>query len=159
MLLESLFIALPESVLIDHEWQQANGDSLRETQRDADILWAGCFSSVRKKLLCCLLQNAGLRYNAATVTCQCCTKSRINTFCCHLLVTKVPLFQFWEPGGWRSMCKCESRSEWGWPCDCCLHGHGVILNKVPVPSCACSWAQRLLTSKTGQIPSVLHYSE
>lgn len=38
MLLESLFIALPESVLIDHEWQQANGDSLRETKRDADIL-------------------------------------------------------------------------------------------------------------------------
>lgn len=34
MLLESLFIALPESVLIDHEWQQANGDSLRERPRE-----------------------------------------------------------------------------------------------------------------------------
>lgn len=56
MLLESLFIALPESVLIDHEWQQANGDSLRETKRDADILWVGWFSSVRRKLLCCFLQ-------------------------------------------------------------------------------------------------------
>lgn len=128
MLLESLFIALPESELIDHEWQQANGDSLRHTERDADILWTGWFSSVRRKLLCCLLQQrVGLRYNATTVTLPVLHKILNKYFLLPSFGHKGTSLSIL--GAWwlkEHVQVCESRNYRGYPRDCCLHGHGVI---------------------------------
>lgn len=113
-------------------------ESLREMQMfsglDGLVQWGkSCFAASCNKV--------GLRYNAATVTCQCCTKSWINTFCCHLLATKVPLFPFWEPGGWRSMCKCESRV---------IEGNTWLLPAWP-------WSYPWIKSLSPALPAPEHY--